>query len=137
MKRKGFSLIELMMVIAIISLIAVIAIPAYNNYILKSKVSEGISLLKFISKQYEEEYNLTGSFYTGAQTILHFYTEGSVDQIQIAPIGTSSKAMRFLQDLGMTLDLFLQKFFLCLESMRKITLSRIIVGKAVILILLT
>jgi len=60
--QKGFTLIELMIVVAIIAILAAIAIPAYQDYLVRTQVSEGAVLTDGAKTAVSEFYSNTGKF---------------------------------------------------------------------------
>lgn len=61
---RGFTLVELMITIAIISIIAAIAIPAYNGYILEARLSTARSNMDSL-RLFLEDYRLDNGTYVG------------------------------------------------------------------------
>lgn len=88
--HRGFTLIELMIVIAILAILLAIAIPAYQDYSIRTKVSEGLYLAGPAKVAVVETYHSAGSVpdqtatgYEGAQTRY-------VESIVIADDGTGT-----------------------------------------------
>ena len=66
--QKGFTLIELMIVVAIIGILAAIAIPAYQNYTIRAQVTEGLNLADGWKTSVGEFYAQNGTFPAGSST---------------------------------------------------------------------
>ncbi|HTC44374.1 MAG TPA: pilin [Steroidobacteraceae bacterium] len=62
--QKGFTLIELMIVVAIIGILAAIAIPAYQDYTVRSQATEGMNLASAVETGVAEYFSNTGSWAT-------------------------------------------------------------------------
>jgi type IV pilus assembly protein PilA len=60
--QKGFTLIELMIVVAIIGILAAIAIPAYQDYTIRAQVTEGLNLAGAVKAGVAETYANTGAW---------------------------------------------------------------------------
>lgn len=67
--QQGFTLIELMIVVAIIGVLAAIAIPAYKDYVTKSEASSALATLKALQTPAELLYQENGSL-SGAMSVL-------------------------------------------------------------------
>lgn len=86
MIQKGFTLIELMIVIAIIAILAAIALPAYQDYTVRSKVSEGMVGASAAKVTVVEAFQAGGM--TGVKAVAADYAPNN--------ISTSSKYVQFI-----------------------------------------
>ncbi|MBV59712.1 MAG: pilus assembly protein PilE [Nevskiales bacterium] len=89
-KQQGFTLIELMIVVAIIGILAAIAIPAYQDYTIRAKLTEAITAASSAKTSVSEYYTTLGEM-PATQTAAGFETVATdvIDAITYTQVSTT------------------------------------------------
>ncbi len=87
--QKGFTLIELMIVVAIIGILAAIALPAYQDYTKRTHVAEGLTLAASARTAVTEFYSSMGHWPTGGNTSVGVALPASIEGNAVTSVTVS------------------------------------------------
>ncbi len=88
--QTGFTLIELMIVVAIIGILAAVALPAYQDYTVRAKVSEVVLAASSGRTAVSEAVQVSGAFPTAASLVLTSQSSKYVASVAYAQVNASS-----------------------------------------------
>ncbi|MCC5516331.1 pilin [Vibrio splendidus] len=97
--QKGFTLIELMIVVAIIGVLSAIAVPAYKDYVQKSEVSSALATLKALQTPAEMAFQQNGTIANLAE-LGTVSGASSLGEITLNPDSSVSASVGFTFDDG-------------------------------------
>ena len=91
-KQQGFTLIELMIVVAIIGILAAIAIPAYQDYTIRAQVSEGLNLAAG-AKAAVSEYTMDRGRFPTDNTLAGLSAAADINGSYVTSVGVASNVI--------------------------------------------
>ena len=107
--QQGFTLIELMIAVAIVGVLAAIAIPAYQNYLARAKITEGLSLAASVKVDVEEFYAQFGAWPTelrGAYPALGYRNRPTTSYVMFVDVTNGTIVIKYTNKVSSAVEVW-------------------------------
>jgi type IV pilus assembly protein PilA len=107
--QQGFTLIELMIVVAIVGILAALAIPSYQNYVIRAQVTDGLSLAAAVQTNVVEYYTLYSAWPTqllGAYPALGYSSKPTSKYVSFIDVTNGTVIIKYGNDASHTITVW-------------------------------
>lgn len=100
LRPRGFTLVELMIVVAVVAILSAIAYPSYKDYVLRGQVAEGTAGLQTLQAQMERHYQNQRTYATVGSTSSPCANSPKAGKFTLSCSGTPSATAYTIQAVG-------------------------------------
>ncbi|MPM32534.1 hypothetical protein SDC9_79098 [bioreactor metagenome] len=100
LRPRGFTLVELMIVVAVVAILSAIAYPSYKDYVLRGQVAEGTAGLQVLQAQMERHYQNHRTYATSGSSNAPCANNSKAGKFTLSCSGTPSATAYTVQAVG-------------------------------------
>ena len=100
MKQKGFTLIEVMIVVVVIGILASIAYPAYQDYVMEARRAEGKAAIANVAQRMERCFTESSTYTPAGGCVANFATENGLYNVSVGNLSATTYTITAAQTFG-------------------------------------